>query len=351
MIKTVFLFPFAILYGVITWLRNKLFDFGILKFTSFNLPVICIGNLSAGGTGKTPLTHYVLNLFSDLNVAVLSRGYGRRSKGFILADNNASAANIGDEPMTYYKAFHLKNITVAVCESRVEGINRLITSNKNLRAIVLDDAFQHRAVKAGLNILVTDFSKLYSNDSMLPVGTLREYASGAKRAQIIVVSKCPVHISAALKQSVIENLKPAAHQQIFFSYMRYGDLMHQLNDKIIERDDLKQFDVLLLTGIANAKPLYEYLNTHCNAVTHLSFADHHTYGVGDIIKTKQLFDNIAASEKIIVTTEKDLMRLHAHELIQHTNKLPIYAQTVRFDFDENDKSKFNQLLLNYAGKN
>lgn len=351
MVKTVFLFPFAILYGIITWLRNRLYDLGILKSATFDRPVICIGNLSAGGTGKTPLTHYILNLLSDINTAVLSRGYGRRTKGFILAGSSATAASIGDEPMTYYKAFHSKNVMVAVCESRVEGINRLIASEKNPHLIVLDDAFQHRAVKAGLNILVTDFSKLYVNDAMLPVGSLREYASGAKRAQIIVISKCPDNMSDQLKQSVLSKLKPKTDQHIFFSHLRYGNLMHQLSESAIRSDDLNKYDVLLLTGIANAKPLYDYLKTLCKSVTHIAFTDHHAYGVGDILKTKQLFDNITASNKLIVTTEKDLMRLHANELIQHTTKLPIYVQTVQFDFDESDKNKFNQLLLNYAGKN
>ncbi len=282
-------FPLIPIYYLVTWLRNKCYDVGILKSKSYDLPIICVGNLSVGGTGKTPMVEYLIKLLKDdYKLATLSRGYKRKTKGYVLADENASVESIGDEPMQFHEKF--KEITVAVDADRQNGISQLIKSG--VETIILDDAFQHRKVKAGLNILLTTYDNLYLNDYVLPTGNLREPKNGAKRADIIVITKCPENITDLQKTKIIERIKPKNNQKVFFSYIGYGDISLQVK---------KQDCFTLVTGIANPTPLINYLKDKNLNFEHLKFKDHHTFSASEIESLKR--------REIILTTEKDYMRL------------------------------------------
>ena len=222
------LFPLSIIYGFVIWVRNKLYDKNILKSASFNFPVICVGNLSVGGTGKTPMVEYLIRLLkTEYKVATMSRGYKRKTKGFAIANNNTTALDIGDEPMQFYKKF--PDITVSVAEERLVSIPQLLHDKPNTNVIILDDAFQHRQVKAGLNILLTEYRDLFTRDFILPAGNLRDLKSSYKRADIIVVTKCKSHLNEEEKSQIIKEIKPLAHQKIFFTKIEYASPYHLFN--------------------------------------------------------------------------------------------------------------------------
>lgn len=307
------LFPFVPIYYLVTWLRNKLYDLGIKKSKSYHFPVICVGNLSAGGTGKTPMIEYLITLLKkDYKVATLSRGYKRQTKGFYLADETATAETIGDEPFQFYNKFK-KDILVAVDADRQNGISELQKQKNKPEIILLDDAYQHRRVKAGLNILLTTYANPYFSDFVLPTGNLRESKDGAKRADIIVVTKCPDELNESTKASFIKRIRPSENQNVFFSSIRYSDNVISEHSTI----ELKELsNVTLVTGIANAKPLVDFLNSKHLNFEHLNFKDHHGFSQKDIeiLKTKTL----------IITTEKDFMRLkHYKSLKDKLFYLPI----------------------------
>ncbi len=301
-------YPISVLYGVITSLRNKMFDNGILKSTEFDIPIIVVGNLSVGGTGKTPQIEYLIRLFiKDYKVAVLSRGYKRKSKGFFIADKTSNAAQIGDEPFQYYQKF--KDIIVAVDADRVNGINQLKRLKNPPEIILLDDAFQHRKVKAGFNILLTSYNDLYFDDVMLPTGNLRENSKGATRAQVIVVTKCSSNLLDEEQQKIALKLNPNSNQKVFFSTIDYSDVVKNKFEGIA-LETLKDYEVLLVTGIANPKPLEEYLKSKGIKFQHLKFADHHHFSTKDIDRIKSDFNKISSEKKLILTTEKDSVRLN-----------------------------------------
>ncbi len=290
------LFPFSLLYGGITALRNFLYNKGILKSKSYDFPVICVGNLSTGGTGKSPMIELLVTFLKDEHkIAVLSRGYKRKTKGYreVLASN--SVEEVGDEPLQFKKKY--PDITVVVCEDRQTGIEKL----KSLADVVLlDDAFQHRKVKASLNILLTSFDKLYSNDCMLPTGNLREPKCGAKRADIIVVTKCPENTGDFIMEEIKRKLKPTAHQEIYFSKIGYSsEIKNETESKPLSY--LKNQEFLLVTGIANPKPLVEFLKNEGLNFEEKSFPDHHNFTTSEIEGLKKY--------RLILTTEKDFMRL------------------------------------------
>ena len=252
----IILFPFVPIYFLVTWFRNLAYDKGWFKSVSYDFPVICVGNLSAGGTGKTPMVEYLIRLLKDeTNLATLSRGYGRKTKGFLLAENNITATELGDEPFQFYHKFK-DEITVAVDEDRQHGIAALRTLKSKPEVVILDDAFQHRKVKAGYNILLTTYANLYVDDFVLPTGNLREPKKGAKRANIIVVTKCPELLSQEEKEAIVLKLKPKVYQHVFFSHIGYNDSVLNETEKV-GLNALKSFT--LVTGIANAKPLVNYL--------------------------------------------------------------------------------------------
>ncbi len=343
--------PFSILYGLITFVRNKLYDFHLLSSKSFNLPVISAGNISAGGTGKSPLIELLIRILQkeNIKVATLSRGYGRKTKGFYLATKNSTAQTIGDEPLQFYHKFD--GITVSVCENRVKGIEKLLRLQPSPQCILLDDAYQHRRVKPGLNILLTDYSKLYIYDSMLPSGRLREFPVGANRADIIIITKAPENISEEEKQALAHRHRTKKHQEVFVSFISYGNLIPIFKNQTIKMSDLNHTKVLLFTGIANATPLENYLKKHCAEVVSMRFSDHHLYTINDIKQIIQKFHNFADDNNMIITTEKDIIRLVHHADIDMLNQIPLYYIPIEMDFAPQDYHLFEQKILHYVRKN
>lgn len=329
------LFPFAILYGIITTIRNWCYDLGIFKSYSFDIPIIAVGNLSVGGTGKTPQIEYLIRLLQDnYQVATLSRGYKRKSEGFVLASENDTAETIGDEPFQIYQKF--PNIQVAVDANRKNGIEKLLIQKSKPHVILLDDAFQHRKVKAGLYILLTAYDNLYANDFILPTGNLREARNGVKRAQIVVVTKCPTSILEEEKLQIQTRLNLSSNQKLYFSNIIYDDFVYD-STKSYSLSEIQPKEKLLLAGIANPKMFYNYLK-QANDET-LTFPDHHHYTEKDI----QTIQN-KAKNKLIITTEKDYVRLKSHHLQSKIYYLPIKSN---FLFH---REEFNKTILNYVGK-
>jgi tetraacyldisaccharide 4'-kinase len=328
------LFPFAMLYGLITSIRNFLFDRGILKSYGFDLPIIAVGNLSVGGTGKTPQIEYLISLLSDnLRVATLSRGYKRKSKGYILADAKSNAEILGDEPFQLYQKF--ENIVVAVDADRKNGIEQLLSQEPKPEVILLDDAFQHRKVRAGFYIMLTPYGDLYSNDFMLPTGNLRECRSAAKRANVIIVTKCPPSLSDKEQKEIKYSLKIADNQEIYFTTIVYDDCVYSENHSL-KVSDIKEADKLLVAGIAKPEPFFKFLkdeNDEC-----LTFADHHHFTEKDILDIKS-----KATNKIIVTTEKDYVRLKGSVPSEQLFYLPIKSQFL------GRSDTFNKTILDYVG--
>jgi tetraacyldisaccharide 4'-kinase len=314
------LFPFAILYGFITTIRSFLFDKGILKSTSFEVPVIAVGNLSVGGTGKTPQIEYLIRLLSDrYKVATLSRGYKRKSEGFVLADSTSNAEILGDEPFQFYQKF--PNIQVAVDANRINGITELLSQKEKPQIILLDDAFQHRKVKAGFYILLTSYGDLYADDFMLPTGNLRESRSGANRANIVVVTKCPKDLSAQKQEEIRSKLKLNCSQQSYFTFIDYDDAIYGKEEKIAV-DEIKDEPKLLLAGIAKPTPFFDYLKNEKDEC--LTFPDHHNFSDSDLA----LIQSKAQSKKII-TTEKDYVRLKDSKLVSQLYYLPIKSTFIQ----------------------
>ncbi|PQJ72540.1 tetraacyldisaccharide 4'-kinase [Polaribacter butkevichii] len=300
------LFPFAIIYNVVTSIRNLFFEIGIFKQTSFKIPVIVVGNLSVGGTGKTPQIEYLIRLLKDhFKTAVLSRGYKRKTEGFVLLNDTHSAEDVGDEPLQYFKKF--KNIDVAVDANRVAGISKLIEENLP-EVILLDDAYQHRKVKGSFYVLLTKFDDLFTEDFLLPRGNLRESRRGAKRADIILVTKCPVNLSKTVKNKIEVKLKKY-HKKVFFTAISYDDKTSGKATVLI--DDLKNYEVLLITGIANPNPLLSFLHDKEVVFKHLKFADHHHFTDKEIETIKEEYVNLKSSKKLMLTTEKDFVRLES----------------------------------------
>ena len=329
------LFPFAILYGFITSIRNFLFDNGILKSYSFDLPIIAVGNLSAGGTGKTPQIEYLIRLLADKHkVATLSRGYKRQSKGFILAQAGINAKILGDEPFQFYEKF--PSVQVAVDADRKNGIEQLLSLPEKPEVILLDDAFQHRKVKAGFYIMLTSYGDLYSDDFMLPAGNLRESRSGAKRANVIIVSKCPFNLSMEKQNDVRNKLKVSANQELYFTFIAYDEFIYGENRKI-SVNEIQVVAKVLVAGIAKPEPFFTYLLNNNDVC--LSFPDHHNFIEKDILKIKNLAQN-----NIIITTEKDYVRLKGSLPNEQLFYLPIQSSFLSGSAD------FDKKITDYVGK-
>ncbi len=328
------LFPFAILYGFITSIRNFIFDKGILKSYSFDIPIIAVGNLSVGGTGKTPQIEYLIRWLSPkYKVATLSRGYKRQSKGFVLADTTSNAEILGDEPFQFYKKFN--NIQVAVDADRKNGIEQLLSLTNKPEVILLDDAFQHRRVKAGLYILLTSYGDLYSDDFMLPTGNLRESKSGAKRANVVIVTKCPDTLSLEEQNKIKTKLKLTSTQELYFSYIDYDEFIYS-DIKTMNVEEVMNVDKLLLAGIAKPEPFFGYLQQENDVC--LRYPDHHHFTEVDIIEIEKKSQN-----KLIITTEKDFVRLKGRIPNEQLFYLPIRSS---FLFRSEN---FDKTITNYVG--
>jgi len=316
-------------YAVGVALRNMLYSCGIKKSDSPNIPTVCIGNLRMGGTGKTPHTEYLVRLFSDRRTALLSRGYGRKSTGFVIAEEESTPAQVGDEPLMLKRRF--PSLTVAVCEDRAEGIRRLAQLPEPPELVLLDDAYQHRKVKSTATILLTEFSDPFSDDRILPFGNLREFRSGNNRADIVVVTKCPPAISLRKREKYRRQLHLQSSQQLFFSQISY--LPPQPLFEGQEWQPVK--NVLLVTGIAHPAPLKHHLEKHCT-VRHLDFPDHHSFTSEDCRHIANRFNAIKEESKAIVTTEKDAMRMLGAASNGQLTGLPIFYIPISIHFTDED---------------
>jgi tetraacyldisaccharide 4'-kinase len=344
----IILLPISFCYGLVMSIRNWMFNTGILKSTGFDVPIISIGNLSAGGTGKTPHIEYLVRLLKDrFFIATLSRGYGRNSAGYILASRRSNYKYIGDEPMQFVLKF--PEVKVAVDNKRERGINSLLAKFSNLNAILLDDAFQHRRVRPGLSILLTDYHRLYSDDHVLPSGMLREFPCGARRADVIVVTKTPKVFSPITRRRIIDDLRPRSHQEVFFSYLVHLEPVPAF-DCDVPFQQRYPF-ILLFTGIANDDPLREHLERRCTELIRMKFCDHHPYTEADLLEIKKRFDDLPTQKKVIVTTEKDMMRLRLPEFSHLLKGLPIYYIPIEAEFHAGDKPKFDKIVLDYVEQN
>lgn len=337
-----FLFPFSIIYGIVIFIRNKFFDKGILRSAVFNFPVICVGNLAVGGTGKTPMTEYIVQHLKPLyKIATLSRGYKRRTKGFAIANEYTTAIDIGDEPMQFFQKF--PDITVAVGEERIFAIPQILHQKPETEVIVLDDAFQHRSVNAGFNILLTDYSNLYTRDLMFPAGDLRDLRKSAARADVIIVTKCESTLSLKEKNKIIIELNPLPHQRVFFTAIDYSTPYHLVNKKSIKIESAH--DVLLLCGIANPLPIKKYLNEQVRYYEMMKYPDHHIFSSDELVDIKNKFEKIISNNKIVLTTEKDAVRLEKFE--KELSDFPIFVLPIKHHFLFEESTLFNDLLIKY----
>lgn len=339
----ILLFPLAIVYWFIILIRNKLYDTKILDSASFGLPLICVGNLSVGGTGKSPMVELLVrNLKDDFKVATLSRGYKRKTTGYALANEHSTALEIGDEPMQFKLKF--PNVPVAVGEERLDAIPQLLHDKPETQCIILDDAFQHRAIMAGLNILLTDCKNLFTRDFYLPTGDLRDLKSSYRRAQIIVITKCDPALSENECKEIIDEIRPLSNQHIFFTANRYGEL-YQIISGEKKSVFLAETEVLLVTGIANPQPLKDLLIEHAEAYYMLHYPDHHIFTIDDWKDIKKRFDKIETKEKIILTTEKDAVRLA--KFGEQLKDIPLYVIPLEHHFLFNGSDRFLSLVKGF----
>jgi tetraacyldisaccharide 4'-kinase len=347
------LYPASWIYGFGVWVRNQLFDHGILKEHSFELPVICVGNLTVGGTGKTPHTEYLIRLLQkEHKVAVLSRGYKRTSKGFVLAGEQTTVEQLGDEPYQMKQKF--PDIHVAVDADRCHGIEQLTNHHVafGTEVILLDDAFQHRYVKAGLNILLVDYNRLITEDALLPAGRLREPKSAKNRAHIVIITKCPRDLSPLDLRMLGRRMELYPYQHLYFTTLTYGKLRPLNGDErhYSLRQVQRDVHILLVTGIANPTQLEEDLAVYNDHVTPLAFGDHHAFTAGDLQIICDRFRTLPEGRRMIITTEKDAVRLARQPLPDDVRDY-ILVLPVEISFLQDQQELFNLNITEYVRKN
>ena len=337
-----FLFPIAYLYGLIIKCRNYLYDRKVIEGVKFNIPVIGVGNLSVGGTGKSPMVDYLASLLKkNYPVAILSRGYKRRTSGYVLANEKTTAIEIGDEPMQ----FHIKHpdVSVSVGEKRIEAIPQLLYDRPDTKVVILDDAFQHREIQAGLNIILSEYSNLYTRDFFLPTGDLRDQRSSATRSDIIVITKCPNTVTEHQRFLILKELQPLSHQHVFFTAIKYNIPYHIVNGQTIKLS--KETEVLLVCGIANPEPLTSYIHEMTSTYDALFYSDHHIYSIDDLIDILNRFERIKNENTIILTTEKDAVRLVKFR--DKLNDLPFFVIPISVDFLFKQENEFQEIVYSY----
>ena len=348
------LLPLSWLYGLAVGIRNALFEMGILKSRAFDVPVISVGNITVGGTGKTPHVEYLIRLLQDRwQVAVLSRGYKRKTRGFLVADDSTTARDIGDEPFQMKKKY--PKATIAVDKKRVHGIETLTARDKKLDVVLLDDAFQHRYVKPGINILLVDYHRLIIYDKLLPAGRMREPLTGKNRADIVIVTKCPKELKPMEYRVITKAMDLFPYQQLFFTTLTYGELQPVFNNQrenmeLKTMKDLKSMSVLLLSGIASPRQIIEDLTPQVACLHPLTFADHHNFRPKDVSLINDTFERMP-SPKCIVTTEKDAARIVTLKGLSDEVKQNIYTLPVHIKFMLEQEDKFNENIIGYVRKN
>jgi len=328
--------------------RNKFFDWGILPSARFSIPIISLGNLSSGGTGKTPHVEYLASLLGNkYKIAVLSRGYKRKTRGFLIANNKHKASQVGDEPLQICLKF--PEIIVAVHENRSKGIKEIMKRHPEVNLIILDDAFQHRYVKPGLNILLTEYYKPFFRNYILPCGDLREPKSGVKRAHALIITKTPDVFSPLDRRFFLRNLSKYGLKNVFFSRIEYGDWI-PLNWQCQPSE--KSFKTIILcTGIANTTSIEEYLKRRCDELLIKRFPDHYQFSVADLMDLKKQFRDIFGKSKAIIITEKDAMRLQEKKLMDELKDLPIFYIPIKIVFQNGDQINFEKLITSYLSEN
>jgi tetraacyldisaccharide 4'-kinase len=337
--------PFSLLYGLGVSLRNLFYRQGLLKGVSFNLPVISVGNLSVGGAGKTPHIEYLIQLLRPyLNLATLSRGYKRKTKGFLIIHPDMTAEQAGDEPLQFKRKF--PDVLVTVGENRTFAIPEILSQHPDRQVILLDDAFQHRSIQPGLNILLTEFSYPFTRDYLLPSGRLREWRGAYQRADIIIVSKCPPLLTEEQRNAMTREISPLPRQRLYFSYYDY-DRPYYLFDRRYVAELQPDWEVLLICAIARTDYLVDYLEEKVSKVRILEYEDHHHFTKYDVGHLKANFDRMKAPKKLIITTEKDAMRLEIHKQFLIDNKAPIFALPVSVQFHGDDGPRFDQDIKDY----
>ena len=345
------LLPLSWLYGLGVKFRNMLFEIGILHSESFDVPVISVGNITVGGTGKTPHVEYLIELLKDkAKVAVLSRGYKRRTRGFVIADDNATAKTIGDEPLQMKRKYG-DDITVAVDRKRCHGIRQLTSDEDGIDVILLDDAFQHRYVKPGVNILLVDYHRLIIYDKLLPAGRLREPLSGKDRADIVIVTKCPHDLKPMEYRVITKAMNLFPFQRLYFTCLDYRNITPVFGSGEQSLDSIgKDCHILLLTGIASPQQMIEDLSPRCPHITPLTFGDHHTFTSSDVARINNEFAALP-HPKMIITTEKDATRLIAVEGLSEEVRGAMFALPVKIRFMLGQEESFNEKIIGYVRKN
>lgn len=354
--------PLSWIYGFAVWIRNLLFDTEVLKSRTFAVPVISVGNITVGGAGKTPHVEYLVSLLHNrVKTAVLSRGYKRKSKGFVLAGSTTTIHEIGDEPYQIQKKF--PNVRVAVDADRCHGIDTLLATpeTKDTGVVLLDDAFQHRYVKPGINILLTDYHRIITDDVLLPAGRLREPISAKDRADIVIVTKCPADMNPMAYRVLQRSMNLFPYQNLFFTTIKYCPLsplfieakplmQPDFNDKTTINSATLLPNVLLVTGIASPRHLIEDLTDYCKSITHISFSDHHEFSASDVESINFAY-KMQKKPCIIITTEKDAMRMMDLKGLSRGVRENIYYLPIKINFLQGEEEKFNQIILNYVQKN
>jgi tetraacyldisaccharide 4'-kinase len=338
------LLPFSILYGIGVAIRNLLYDTSVIKSEKFNFPIILIGNLSTGGTGKTPVVMKIAQHLGDnCNPVILSRGYKRKTSGLVFADNSSGSVDeLGDEPAMYHNLLPFAKVVVS--EDRASALKKIHEKYVNSCAVIMDDGYQHRKVNPGLKVLLTSYHKPFYNDYLLPGGDLREFRSASKRATVIVVTKCPASISDDEKNKIIQKLKVSKHQHVFFATNGYNDLIDPIKQDTLHLNNNKNINILCVTGIADPTDMHRYLNSKTKKLTSITFSDHHSYNKQDIEKIKEVFNSINGDKKIIITTQKDINKLQQAGLKNVTDKLYVLPISVNIQNEQDFFSLINKYV-------
>jgi tetraacyldisaccharide 4'-kinase len=351
----ILLYPFSLLYGAVTGFRNFLYNNGVLKIHEFKIPVICVGNITVGGTGKTPHCEYIIDLLRDnYHVSLLSRGYKRKSSGFLIASPEMSPSDVGDEPLQICRKF--PDIKVAVDRSRVNGVNSILKELPETQVIILDDGFQHRKIKPGYSILLSDFSRLMIHDHILPYGDLRESVSNMFRADIILITKTPPDLSPIQRRLIVKEIDKAPWQNLYFTSLVYKDPVPvypgtEINTEILKKGNKEDRGIILVTGIARAELFKEYVAQFAGELIHFPFPDHHDFSADDIARVTEAFASLSKAHKYIITTEKDAVRLMEFANIAEPVKSSFFYIPTGITFLNDDTKEFNNLILDYVRKN
>ena len=334
----ILLFPFAVLYNIITALRNVFYNRGLKPSVEFDIPVINVGNLAVGGTGKTPMIEHLVRLLQNkYTIATLSRGYGRKTKGFRIATDQDDAETLGDEPLQFYRKFK-DRIVVAVGEDSAFAIPNILQEHDEVNVVLLDDAFQHRRVKPSFNILLSDYNRPFYTDYLLPAGRLRESRSNAARADVVVITKCPPEISIDERMAIEQTVRSYTSRPVFFTTIHYGETIAFGGSAQVPNNR-----VVLITGIANAEPFRKFIETTSTIVHHFDFADHHEYSVDDY---KRFHDIVKEDPSVsLITTEKDLVQLADRKFAEETRSLPLFYIPIEVKFLKNGQD-FDAMILN-----